>query len=89
MITLDGKPLVDEATARLDLAGEYGILFANYRNTSLENELLAKALQAANDELAQVKQSCVTLGEKLRDMTATRDELANQLRARAVKPKKA
>lgn len=89
MITLDGKPLVDEATARADLAGEYGILYANFRNTSLENEVLAKALQVMHDELAQVKQSCVTLGEKLRDMTTNRETLAAQLRTRATKPKKA
>ena len=82
MITIDGKPLVDEATARLDLATEFGILYANFRNTALENDVLAKKLQASNDELVQVKQSCVTLGEKLRDMTLSRDEIAGQLRGR-------
>jgi hypothetical protein len=89
MVTLDGKPLVDEATARLDLATEFGILYANFRNIALEREALAKALQSANDELAQVKQSCVTLGEKYRDMTANRDALAAQIRGKATKPKKA
>lgn len=89
MITIDGKPLVDEVAARLDLAGEYGVLYANFRSASLEIEALAKMLQASAEELAQVKQSCVTLGEKLRDMTTNRDVLAAQLRTRATKPKKA
>lgn len=86
MITIDGKPLVEESAARQDLACEFGILYANFRNTSLENEALVKALQASQDELAQVKQSCITMGEKLRDMTVIRDELAKN---RRVKPKKA
>ena len=85
MITIDGKPLVDEAVARLDLATEFGILYANFRNTTLENEALAKRLQTSNDELVQVKQSCVTLGEKLRDMTTAREELAKQVRAKKTK----
>ncbi len=80
MITIDGKPLVDEVAARLDLAGEYGVLYANFRSASLEIEALAKMLQVSGDELAQVKQSCVTLGEKLRDMTTDRDVLAVRIR---------
>lgn len=80
MVTLNGKPLVEESAARLDLAGEYGILFANYRNTSLENEVLAKALQATNDELAQVKQTLAGLSEKYRALELDREALAKLVR---------
>lgn len=82
MVTLNGKPLVEESAARLDLAGEYGVLFANFRNTSLENEVLAKALQTTNDELAQVKQSCATMSEKYRALELDREALAKLVRTR-------
>lgn len=82
MVTLNGKPLVEESAARLDLAGEYGILFANYRNTSLENEVLAKALQATNDELAQTKQTLAGLSEKYRALELDREALAKLVRTR-------
>jgi hypothetical protein len=88
MITLNGKPLVEEAHARLDLACEYGTLFANYRNTSLENVALATALQASNTELAQAQQARATLEEKYRALLVNRDELANQLRGKPVKVRK-
>lgn len=83
MVTLDGKPLVDESAARLDLATEYGILFANYRNVMLEAQALAAALQASNNELQKVRESCVQLGEKLRDMTTLREKLAESVRPKA------
>lgn len=83
MVTVDdGKPLVDEATARLDLAGEYGVLFANFRNATLENQELAKRLQTVIGELNEVRTSCVTLGEKLRDTTTKCNEYADRLRKR-------
>lgn len=82
MVTLNGKPLVEESAARLDLAGEYGILFANYRNTSLENEVLAKALQTTNGELAQVKQTLAGLSEKYRALELDRETLAKLVRTR-------
>jgi hypothetical protein len=88
MITLDGKPLVDEAQARLDLACEYGTLFANYRNTLLENVALATALQASNTARAQAQQARAALEEKYRNLLVNRDELANQLRGKPVKPRK-
>jgi hypothetical protein len=82
MVKLDGKPLVDEATARLDLATEFGILYANFRNTTLENEALVKVLQATNDELAQTKQSLTGLSEKYRALELDREALAKLQRTR-------
>lgn len=80
--------LVTESQARLDLAGEYGILFANFRNISLEHAALSNEHNRIANELEGLRALHAQLNEKYREVIENRDELANQLRGKAIKPRK-
>lgn len=83
-MSAQAQPLVTETAARADLAAEYGVLFANYRNAALEVAALVTRLGTMTAACSEALAREASLNAQLAKVTEQHEELANQLRGKVL-----